>query len=505
MNKKWLLGLTVALLPIGLYGCSDTGGTGMKQTAETGKTNPKGPVTLKIMLQGDRPINIDEVVAEAEKRMAEKNKNIKLNLSFVPVLDLPQKASVMLAAGEELDLIWDAPNRGMLERISSGYYEPLESLLEKNGPNILKKRPKEMWEANKFNGKVYGIPLGVSHYQGKGVYIRQDIREKLGIPPVKTYSDFIKFLYAVKEKEKNIIPFSPDRKIGVHHVFNLDYETNIRPLSYLQDNFVLYFKNNDGIVHNLFEEPDPKIIAAFKEYRKYFEDGIINPDIMSVKINLQTFTSGKSAAITLNDFGVKPDHQAELQKNVPGAKAEYVTFMDPNQKPISNFSQWNFISVPVSSKHKEEAIQFLNWANEKDNYDLLAYGIKGKDWEAVGEDMYKATGKYRWYPYAWIWNPVDELLNANFSKEDNDMYRWSMKAQNFIPDKIVGFNFDTNPVANEVAQFNSLSGEYMIPFYVGALEFDKNFEAFKQKATPAAKKIQIEMQKQIDAFLKTKK
>jgi putative aldouronate transport system substrate-binding protein len=498
VRKKALLGTLAAVLGTGMIGCSSEGG---KQEASTTKTNP---VTLKIILPGDLPQGMDEVVAEAEKRLAAKNLNVKLNITFVPFVDITQKTSVMLAAGEELDLVWDSPNNGMAGRIASGYYEDLGSLLDKYGKNILEYRPKEMWDANKFNNKIYGIPLGVSQLQGKGVYIRQDIREKLGIAPIKTYDDFIKFLYAVKEKEK-IVPFTPWTKIGVRGLMILDYDTSIRSVQYTEDNFVLYFKNNDGIVHNLFEEPDAKIISAFKEYRKYFTDGIVNPDVMSVKNNQEFFVSGKTAAIDISDFGVKPEHTAAIEKNVPGAKIEYVTFMDPNKKRVASFLQWNFISVPVSSKHKDLSIQFLNWANEKENYDLLAYGIKGKDWEEVGTDMYTPKGNYRWYPYGWVWNPVQDRINSKLTKSDVEMTKYSMNAKNFIPDKIVGFNFDPTPVNNEIAQFNSLAAEYTTPFLVGALDFDQNFEAFKQKGAPITKKIQVELQKQIDLFLKNKK
>ncbi|TDF91714.1 ABC transporter substrate-binding protein [Paenibacillus piri] len=475
-------------------GCAAGTGT------ETGGVKDEKPVTLKFWLRQDATKAMEEVFAEAQKRLNADGLNYKLDFVYVNPADYPQKLSVALAAGEEIDMVWDSPRRGMMERIAAGNYESLEKLLNQHGQNILNVRPKEMWDANKFNGNIYGIPLGNAHFLGRGVYVRKDIREKLGIAPINTYDDWIKFLYAVKEHEKGTVPLTPS--FGAMHRFLID--ENIRAIPFTGNNLVFYFKGNDGKVHNLFEEPDQRIIDAFNEYRKYYLDGIINPDSVSVD-GLQLFLAGKSASLTREDFMLVPAHLSELQKNVPGADIEYVTFIDSNRPKITDFLQWNFISIPITSKHKEEAVKFLNWANVKENYDLLAYGIKGQHWEAVGDDKYTSNGKYGWFPYAWIWNPVQERVLDNQPENVKKMIYWARDAKNFIPDITTGFTFDTAPVANELAQFNSLTTTYIRPFDFGAISFEEKFPEFKKKAGPAAKAIQQEMQRQIDEYLKNKK
>jgi putative aldouronate transport system substrate-binding protein len=475
-------------------------------SSTTVSTAPKAePATLKLMLPGDRPTGMDQVIAEAEKRMAAQNLPFKLDITFVPWADLTQKLQITLAAGEDMDLIFDAPSNGMQGKVAQGYYEPLEDLLNKFGPEILKDRPKEMWDANKFQGKIYGVPLGVYHTQGKGLIIRGDLREKLGMGPIKTMDDLTKYFSGIKTQFKEVIPFNPNTNLGADLKFYSDYKTNIRQTAAFPSSLLLYHKNNDGKVYNLIDTQEPAIMDSFKEFRKMYTDGLINPDIMSLTNMTPQFTAGKVGAYTANDFGVPAAIGADLAKNVPGAKAEYVTFMTPEKNKISNFLQWNFISVPVKSKHKQQAIQFLNWSNQKANYDLLAYGIEGKDYTAVGADMYNPTGTYRWFPYAWVWNPVNERLNAALPAEVNNMNRWAKDASNFTPDILVGFSFDTTAVTNEIAQFNSVLGQYYPAMNVGALDPDKTLQDIKAKVGPSLKKIQDEMQKQIDAFLKTKK
>jgi putative aldouronate transport system substrate-binding protein len=519
IKKLISVSLIVFLVALSLIGCGgdqkDTADSNKQETVVTneGAKNEKesvseklDPVTLKIMVPGPRPEGMDEVIAEAERRMAD-TLNVKLNMIFVAWADLKQKLQVTLAAGDEVDLIFDNQENGMIEKVTAGYYEPLEPLLEKYGPNILATRSKSMMDANKIQGKTYALPLGAYNFLGKGYMIRQDIREKLGIEPIKTHEDLVKFMYAVKEKEPNVIPFTvprDDLSLNAGMKLLTDYETHVRPtpLTYA---LPLYFKNNDGKVYNLFDEMDAKVEAAFKEYRTFFVDGIMHQDIMGVKSSRDVFISGKTAVIATNDFGVPANVTAKLVESVPGAKTEFVTFLDASQKKISGFLQWNFIAVPINSKHKERAIQFLNWANQKENYDLLAYGIEGKHWIAEGDDQYKPgpdAKKYRWFPYAWIWNPAQERLNATLPKEVNDMNRWAKDANNFIPDKTLGFSFDTAPVVNEIAQFNALIDQYYKPLALGVVDYDKTWAEFKSKAADITKKIQEEMQKQIDASLK---
>jgi putative aldouronate transport system substrate-binding protein len=469
---------------------------------DAGKAFKSEPVTLKIMVPGDRPADLDEVLQEAEKRMAD-TINVKLDLVFVPWSDLGQKTQVTLSSGEDIDLIFDAPWLHMNQMIAGGYYEPLDNLLKEYGSTIMDTRPEAMWEANKFEGKVYGIPLGAYQLQGKGYLVRKDLREKAGLPPIKTYEDLVNYMYKVKESENGIIPFTPQWLNPVFHKLKFDYETQIKDTELFTGipYFTLYFQNNDGKVHNMFEEKSEVYWNAVKEARKLYEDGIIHPDIMAVKSDKDLFKGGKTAVIPINDFGVPTDIDTALKQNIPGAEAEFVTFFDDSKKMISNFKQYNFISLSVNSKNKEKAIQFLDWANKKENYDLLAYGIEGKHWEAVGENMYKSLNtNYTWFPYVWIWNPVNDRLDATQPEEINKWNQWAKEADNFEKDVLTGFNFNSEPVANEIAQLNA--GQNLIEF--GAVEPEKAWEDYKAKSEPLIKKIQEEMQKQIDEFLKTK-
>ncbi|WP_163877940.1 extracellular solute-binding protein [Paenibacillus favisporus] len=470
------------------------------------------PVTLKIVVPGDRPADMDAVIKEAESRMAD-TINVKLNLVFIPWSDLAQKTQVMLASGEDVDLIFDAPWLHLDQMISAGYYEPLEDLMDKYGQDAVKVRSDQMFDANKFQGHIYALPLGNTHLAGRTYLVRKDLREKYGLPPIQSYDDLIKFAYKVKENEKDIVPLlaygqsgQKDVSWGAFRSF-MEYDPQLLRSDALGQSLVLYYKNNDGKVYNLFDEMEPRVWSWIKDARKLYTDGLIHPDVLAIKDVDSVINSGKVAVATYNEFGVPSSISAALAQNAPGAELEAVTFIKMEKgKNITNFKQANFQAIPKVSKHKERAMMFLNWAADKDNYDLLAYGIEGKNYEKIGDDQYKQIGSgYSYFPYAWIWNPTTDRLNGGFDEESIKHYQFNKDASNLTPSILTGFSFDPTPVINEISLYNATEDKYYNSLFNGVTDPDATWTKFKKEAEGNAKKIQVELQKQIDSFLASKK
>ena len=465
--------------------------------------------TLKIMIPGDRPAAMDQVLAEAQKRMAATGLNLTLDVTFVPWSDLGQKTQIVLASGEAIDLIFDAPWLHLPQMVSKGFYEPLAPLLAQNGPNVLKAIPKALLDANTYDGKLMALPLTNAYLSGRTYLVRKDLRTQLGVAPIKSWDELVKFAYTVKAKLPNIIPFESIGGGGGYDwtitYLHLDTKNKINSLQGFNA-FTLYTKNNDGKIYNLLETKEPFLYDTLKQARKFYTDGIFDPDILAITNGTAAIESGKYAIVATTDFGVPAQNQANLAKNVPGAEYEAVTFW--STKPgdyVSDFKAWNFLAVPKVSKNKDLAVKFLNWAMaSQDNYDLLAYGIKGTNWEPVGTDSYKSLGSdYTYFPYAWIWNTTYDRITAN-TPEEKALNKFLRVASNFTADKLTGFTWDPTPVANEVSQFTALQSKYWPLLVQGVADTDKTYEQFKAEAGAVAKKIQVEYQRQVDAFLAAK-
>ncbi len=403
------------------------------------------PTTLVVVQPSDKTAIFDSLLPVIEKGLAADGVNVKLDVIFVPWSDLATKTQVMLAGQDNIDLIFDAPWLHMNQMIAQGYYEELTSLLNSDGPNILRTRPKEMWDANKFNGKIMGIPLGLFFQQPHGWVVRADLRQKLGFSPLKTYDDIVKYAYAVKKDNPKMFPFAFDGNYSniqygfVNWKMLDDSDTNIRFTQALPASLMLYYKNNDGVVHNMFEELDPKLDTALKEARQFYQDGLINPDILSIKQPYDDFyNTGKAAVTDIRLFS--NTHNGEYLKNLAalgGASEPVVLATKTLGKVVANFQMDNFICLTKISKNKQLAIRFLDWVNKNtDNYNLVEHGVKGKDWDLVGTSQWKnITGsEFGWQAYALSWNPMYNLLPADDDANAIAMQKLIAQSNYFVKD-----------------------------------------------------------------------
>src|SRR5690606_31291823 len=231
-----------------------------------------------------------------------------------------------------------------------------------------------------------------------------------------------------------------------------DYETNVKDTQ-IGTNGVLLHKNNDGKVYNMFEEMEPNVWSWYTDVRQLYNEGLMYPDVLSIKDHMQEFKTGKYAIANTNDFGVLKDVQQAVKDSV-GGEVEAVTFFEMKQGAnITDFRVWNFLALTSVSKNKERAIQFLDWTSQKENYDLLAYGIEGEHWNPIGDDQYeKLNDAYSWFPFAWIWNPTHDRYDVSLGDEAIEQSKFTGVGDNFEKDILTGFTFDTSPISNELAQ-----------------------------------------------------
>ncbi len=194
------------------------GALAVTSLAAMGAQGAGATTKLTIVQPSEKTAIFDSVLPVIEKNLAADGLNLKLDVIFVPWSDLATKTQVMLAGQDQIDLIFDAPWLHMNQMIAQGYYEELSGLLDKYGSNILRTRPKEMWDANKFDGKIMGIPLGLFFQQPHSWSIRKDLREGLGFKPIATYDDLVKYAYAVKKANPKMFPLGLRRQLQQHPV-----------------------------------------------------------------------------------------------------------------------------------------------------------------------------------------------------------------------------------------------------------------------------------------------
>ncbi|MHA0856342.1 extracellular solute-binding protein [Paenibacillus sp. CMAA1364] len=511
-KSKNMLLLAIIMVVALIAACSSNngnvksdGGNATNSTAETpapttepSKT-PEKAVELLAYFPGDKPADFDQVISAVNEKIATDGIAASLNIQFLSWNDYGNITTLKTSAGEEFDMFLDAPWLHINQMISSDAIIPLDDLINQN-ENLKNSIPKQMWEANKFNGSIYGIPLGISQGKMGGFLIRKDLREKYGLDPIQTLQELEGYLYKVKQNDPSIIPFATDGRYadGLVNLFNFETTGSEIVLDVGMD---VYYKGTvDGKIYPVYEQPGFE--DTLKRLNKYFADGILERNMAQQENSSALFNQGKVAAIQYSGDGVEGLKFVDALK-IDGVELE-VAIVNQGQTLYSDFKQWNFLVVPSSSKHADKAMQVMDWLSLKENHDLLEYGIEGKHWEAVNNDQYKVVegSQYSFPGYVMTWRPNLVRTPEHMIADDLKWYEFTRDADNYELSPFAGFTPDTEAFKTEYAQLSSVKDEILKPLGAGVLAAGTGLKqlqnAYKNSGND---KIIAELETQFKAFL----
>ncbi|REE78652.1 putative aldouronate transport system substrate-binding protein [Paenibacillus taihuensis] len=559
MNRKMkaaslltVLGLVSGALA-GCGGNSDNGGnSGTNGGANTNQTADaaKDPVTLKIMLWGDKPKQFDDVIAEFEKETKD-TLNVKLDVTWTPQADYVNKLKLKLAAGEQVDLAFDAPWMNMNQFIQQDNYNNLDPYFHTDKyPGLKKAFTDQYLNNNMFMGTdkqlhVYGVPMGQYYTDLSVIYYRKDLAKKYGMSDLQSYDDLIKYFDNVKQNDPSIIPFveKNDGNYGAVDIVNGTKATLADkaaaglwdvPLAPQVTGTVL-IKDNKVVAASITGEkseskqafPEPynqEDNSTFITVRDFHDKGYTEKEPITRKDAKGTFTAGTAASMMENISNLD-SIQSGLKAAVPSAEigmlinsASEREMKQPSM--VTDFRVWNFLCVPKTSKNLDRVMEFLNWMySSQDNHDLFELGVKGKNWEPVGDDKYKIpdgvdlASNYTFPGYEFTWNPTYIRLSANVPDGFVKYYRYMADEKSFVKSALAGFAFNGDPVKNQLSNpdFGTIQSE-KLPLQLGMMKNPADDLAKLQQKWEGNKTLQSDIQaikdellKQVQAFLDTQK
>lgn len=526
MNKKLLrrtllftVGIIISVL---LAGCGKNGDA--KTSADA------GPVELKCMLVGNKPNHIDDVLAEFEKQ-TQNNLNIKLNIEWSAIADHKEKLKLRMAAGEVYDMVFDAPFADMKTLVPQGAYTELDKYFNNDQyPGLKKAFPKEMVDANIMFGHNYGVPFMRSYGANMdGIFYRRDLAVKYGINQINSYNDLEAFYKKIQENEKGMIPLAVEGRRGFYTMFTFDnpvdrLNSNVFGYSISNINFTFALSGDrkkviamavDGDDQKYYEnfpapynKYDTRKIEKNREWNKYLEKDAINQ-----KDPVSLLAGGKAASV-INSLEYYEDYTNRLKASVPSGELGYFPYMDNtrNMVPrsqVTTYAANNFVCIPVTSKKADTVMKFIDWVySDQKNHDLFEYGIEGKHWTPVGNDKYDLpenvdpATNYNFPGYELTWTPQMLRFNAKTPDEILKYRQYELKEDSYIKSPMGGFNFNPDPVKNEIAKVSPVMTDIVTPIANGI--FDDPVAVQKQAAAKARTlgldKIQDELKKQLEAF-----
>lgn len=469
-------------------------------------------VELKLLLPGDKPQHYDQVMKVLNEKLTDKI-HATLDVQYIPWDSYKDQILVKLAAGEKFDFYYDGWWQNYAQVLSKGGALDITDLFAKYAPDLYDGLTAEYVDTNRYQGKIYGIPVpGPLEYPMAFVY-RSDLAEKYGYTPdmFKTKEDVQDFAFKVVAADKT--------RVGR---LNGEFTGNYQGLAFLGMQRE-YIPSNDYNSPGMLLNNEPKVVNQFEtDYykntllysNKGFNGGLIDKDSLFSKSTVAT--DANTDAQTIGSIGNPSegwlgDRTAAISKIEAGAAFNQV-FMEQGVKMVSSFKAGNFTVLSPSSKNPERVLMLLNLIYaDKDIRDTYLYGIEGQDFVAVGDDQFAyPDGLDRTKVFQNEWWMVTPWKNARIpataTETDKASIAFITDPNNFVKSVIAGFEFNPDPVKSEISKVNAVVTEYRKVLESGSgteAQLLAKYDEFLAKMKKAGvDKIIAEKQKQIDAFLK---
>ena len=156
--------------------------------------------TVNLYLIGDKPNDYDRVEELINEYLAPFNTSIKTTI--MSWSDYQTMYSLVLAGGEQVDLIFTAPWCYMFTEAPKGSFLTIdEEFHQKYMPLTNKYQAPESWDETTIQGKTIAVPSDEASPMGKIVAVRKDLMDKYGIDDLETWDDYMEYMLTIAEKE----------------------------------------------------------------------------------------------------------------------------------------------------------------------------------------------------------------------------------------------------------------------------------------------------------------
>lgn len=477
----------------------DTSSTGTESAA--GSTNSEDPVKLVYVLPGDQPVDYERGIADVNAKLAADGVGVEIELKFYAWDVWDQKINIMLSTGEEFDMFHVMNDRVTIANYASrGALADITEVFNEYGQDIIANCPELAVKSGQVGGKQFAIPAywveSAINHQG---LVRLDLLKKYGIDKVPTtFEELTKAYETVMEKwegaQKPYLPLAGAKQVG-GYMWNSD------------NDYVLYenmiYVNQDGTIKNFFETDTFK--ECCENAREWYQKGLINPDVLT--ITNEQLNNQLSTGDWFVHFGTIGDI-TPMKDNYPDITVDDFGWLDfDTTKPeIRPYGTRNMQAVPLSSKHPEAAVKFVNWLySNQENYNLFLYGTEGKDYEMIDDKNYagivdETIGKIPYSVSTWMIGNINYgYTNVNAPTETNKhLYILDETAVDGVAAQLT---FDGSSVQTQIADVNTQIAAVIAPMACGVVDYESNIdEALDLLKKAGIDDIVAEFQKQLDAI-----
>lgn len=484
------------------------GGCGESQIGPKEKKQKK--ITLHWMICGERSKSSDSVIAQFNKELQKFYPDTTVEFEIVPSSSYKKAWDMKMAANEKLDLIWIGNDIfNYTEEVKKGGFMALDYLINTNGKDLQKEIPKELWEKQTRDGKIYSIPiLGPLYRKDYAIVTSKSSMEQYGdletikkINQEKQYSDqecyevIERYLEQLKQAQKLGAGVSCDT---FSQMAQKGYEGIYGPFS----PFVIRIFDKQPKVYNKYELDSYR--EYFKTMHEWYEKGYIRQDIEEILAPEKDLGVKNGNVLFLDEYG---EHGTVEEPIMTEYEAVRIPLQD--YKYISYESCRNAVAVPRTTENPKRAVEVVNLLNMEQGENLLRLlcnGFEGRHYiKRKGNQIDKVTGKTGSPIYSISSYTIGNAFH-NYEKTEGEFQQLQTYNENAVVSPLTGFELDTRMIVIEMEKIELVVEEYLDILEQGTSEnWEETYQEMLYKMKEAgADKVIEEMQNQLDAFLKSK-
>lgn len=485
-------------------------GTILTATPETyASTDLSQAYTVNMYLIGDKPNDWDMVLSEVNAYLAPFN--TQLAVTFMSWSDYQTMYSLVLAGGEQVDLIFTAPWCYMYTEAAKGsFYELTEDFIAKYMPLTAQYQDKNSWDETTLVGKTIAVPSNQAQPMGKIVAVRQDLLEKHGMTALNNWEDYMTYMKTIAEKETPesgiyALAAATDNN-ELWDVYRQMYDTFLA----LDSNYLDLMYSYAGVLPT---KDDIKLAYEFDAFRSYAHDMKTLADAgcwsRSALTNTITdddaFGNLQGASIAWNASVFTYMKQAEKTEGVLGAAYDLTKDHFVSCEAYSN----NDMAIAAGSQNPERAAMVLDIIKFDSKVNrLLLLGVEGRHY-SIDE-----LGQYTRLEAATEYAPM--LISASWAIKNGDLSEAGAApreqaiadswAERVLNNPTVTFVFDDSAVKAYVSAVNAVLNDYVPMLELGLVEdVDVTLDEMIQKCYDSGlQQVYDEFFKQYEAWYATR-
>ena len=467
------------------------------------------PYTVNMYLIGDTPNDWDRVLELANEYL--EPFNTSLNVTIMSWSDYQTMYSLVLAGGEQVDLIFTAPWCYMYTEAAKGsFYELTDEFIANSMPLTNKYQAAESWDETTISGKTIAVPSNVASPMGKIVAIRQDLADKYGISELTTWEDYMNFCQTIAEQETPesgiyAMPASGGNS-ELWDVYRQQYDTFAAVSS---GNVVMYYQYDGEIP----AKEDIKLVCELDYFRDFAHDMKTLADAgawsRSALTNTVTdddaFGNLQGASIAWNTSVFTYMEQAEKTEGVQCTAYDITQDHLVGAEAYSN----NDMAITAGSQNPERAAMVLDLM-KFDTYlnKLLLLGIEGEHYSINEQNEYTELENSTNYAafstsVSWAIKNGDLTEGGVPEREKAITDAWEERV---VMNPTITFVFDDTNVKSYMSAVDSVLADYIPMLQLGLVDdVDATIDECVQKCYDAGlQNIYDEFNTQYDAWVATR-